>query len=210
VFETDRSKTAEGIAEAEREIVNRPARLDQQSGITHQPFCFRRSPLAGSTGSGTSGTPRVLLMSVPYALKALDAETIGGKPASSFMLAPASSGSSAMGDAVPPGTITGTGTLDFIPRFTGATTIGAESSTEVGENSVSGVEWGICTYVDGSIQGNCVFEGPVPNNDTFVNCFFSNAVSVGEGTHTIQAAVYSSAAGVVLAQYNNTYRLYRP
>jgi hypothetical protein len=71
--------------------------------------------------------PRVLLMSVPYALKALDAETIGGKPASSFMLAPAASGNSGnSGKAanLPPGTITGTGTADFIPRFTGTTTIG--------------------------------------------------------------------------------------
>src|SRR5439155_26388127 len=35
---------------------------------------------------------RVLLVSVPYALKALDAETLGGKPASAFMLAPTCSG----------------------------------------------------------------------------------------------------------------------
>src|SRR6266446_1513731 len=31
--------------------------------------------------------PRVLLVSVPYALKAADAETLGGKPLSSFVLA---------------------------------------------------------------------------------------------------------------------------
>ena len=34
--------------------------------------------------------PRVLLVSVPYALKAADAETLGGKPASAFMAAPVS------------------------------------------------------------------------------------------------------------------------
>src|SRR5207249_3552137 len=32
--------------------------------------------------------PRVLVVSVPYALKAGDADTIGGKPVSAFMLAP--------------------------------------------------------------------------------------------------------------------------
>src|SRR6266436_8419919 len=42
--------------------------------------------------------PRVLLVSVPYALKAADAETLGGKPLSSFVLAP------------PNGTVAGTGT----------------------------------------------------------------------------------------------------
>jgi hypothetical protein len=32
--------------------------------------------------------PRILLVSVPYALKAADAETLGGKPASAYLLAP--------------------------------------------------------------------------------------------------------------------------
>ena len=34
--------------------------------------------------------PRVLLVSVPYALKAADADTLGGLPASAFVLAGAS------------------------------------------------------------------------------------------------------------------------
>jgi hypothetical protein len=39
--------------------------------------------------SGQAEQARTLLLSVPYALKAHDAETLGGKPISSFMLAPA-------------------------------------------------------------------------------------------------------------------------
>src|SRR5215469_462910 len=39
--------------------------------------------------------PRVLLLSVPYALKAADAETVGGLPPSSFVLAVPSRGTSA-------------------------------------------------------------------------------------------------------------------
>jgi hypothetical protein len=42
--------------------------------------------------------PRTLLLSVPYALKAVDAETLGGKPLSAFLLAPPS-GSAAAGSA---------------------------------------------------------------------------------------------------------------
>ncbi len=72
---------------------------------------------------GQAEQPRVLLMSVPYALKALDAETIGGKPASAFMMAPASN-SKSQPPNLPPGTITGSGTADFVPIFTGITTIG--------------------------------------------------------------------------------------
>src|SRR5215472_8179675 len=36
---------------------------------------------------GQPEQPRVLLLSVPYALKAADSETLGGRPASAFMLA---------------------------------------------------------------------------------------------------------------------------
>ena len=45
--------------------------------------------------------PRVLLVSVPYALKAADAETLGGKPLSSFVLAaPRSEGGAGVGKAL--------------------------------------------------------------------------------------------------------------
>jgi hypothetical protein len=42
-----------------------------------------------SDGAVLPEQPRVLLVSVPYALKAADAETLGGLPASAFLLAPA-------------------------------------------------------------------------------------------------------------------------
>jgi hypothetical protein len=59
---------------------------------------------------------------VPYALKAGDAETLGGKPVSAFMEAPQASVVHGK-TAPPPGTITGTGTANYIPIFTGSTTI---------------------------------------------------------------------------------------
>src|SRR6202030_1977270 len=37
--------------------------------------------------SGEAEQPRVLLVSVPYALKAADADTLGGKPSSAYLLA---------------------------------------------------------------------------------------------------------------------------
>ncbi len=37
---------------------------------------------------GEAEQPRVLLASVPYALKSVDAETLGGRPASAYLLAP--------------------------------------------------------------------------------------------------------------------------
>src|SRR5713226_9488068 len=78
--------------------------------------------------------PRVLLVSVPYALKAADAETLGGKPFSAFVLAtPPSEGgagasqapNAAATTAVAAATIGGGGTQNFVAKFdaTGASVI---------------------------------------------------------------------------------------
>jgi len=80
---------------------------------------------------GEPERPRVLMVSVPYALKAVDAETIGGKPASAFMLAPTStsqSNSAVIGkSSAPPPALGGSGTTDFIPRWTSSTNLGNSS-----------------------------------------------------------------------------------
>jgi hypothetical protein len=93
-------------------------------GLPASVFASGEARWLGVQAQGQEERPRVLLTSVPYALKALDAQTIGGQPASAFMLAPTgSSGSSKAGNS-PPGTITGSGTADYVPVFTGATTVG--------------------------------------------------------------------------------------
>jgi hypothetical protein len=92
-------------------------------GLPANVFAAGEARWLGVRPQGQEEQPRVMLMSVPYALKALDAETIGGKPASSFMLAPTGR-ASASASNTPPGTITGSGTKNHVPRFTGATTIG--------------------------------------------------------------------------------------
>src|ERR1700678_770519 len=50
---------------------------------------------------GEVDLPRVLLVSVPYALKAGDADTLGGKPASAYLLAGASGSVAPQGSSVP-------------------------------------------------------------------------------------------------------------
>ena len=92
-------------------------------GLPATVFASGEARWLGVQVHGQEEQPRVLLMSVPYALKALDAETIGGKPASAFMMVPASN-SKSQSPNLPPGTITGSGTADFVPIFTGITTIG--------------------------------------------------------------------------------------
>jgi hypothetical protein len=78
--------------------------------------------------AGEAPQPRVLLVSVPYALKAADAATLGGLPPSAFALArPASEASAAVSPAITPNltsnvTTTG-GTLGFVPEFSGTSSV---------------------------------------------------------------------------------------
>jgi hypothetical protein len=83
--------------------------------------------------AGEQEQPRVLLVAVPYALKAGDAETIGGLPPSAFVLANSPKGTASQSHSatsapstvpstsksVPPAnpTVTGKGTANFIPMW---------------------------------------------------------------------------------------------
>jgi len=71
-------------------------------------------------GQEQAEQPRVLLVSAPYALKAGDAETIGGLPPSAFVLAAEVGASkSGAGKSSPPANadVTGTGTAGYIPMW---------------------------------------------------------------------------------------------
>jgi hypothetical protein len=79
--------------------------------------------------SGETPGPRTLLTSVPYAMKAADAATLGGLPASAFVLASSFPGASAASsNAITPNvsasnvTTTG-GTNFYLPKFNAATTV---------------------------------------------------------------------------------------
>jgi len=90
--------------------------------------------------SGHAESARVLLLSVPYALKAADAETLGGLPASAFIhanpggvAAPAGSqASTAAAGKLAPATVTGSGTKNFVPLWTGTATLGNSTIYETG------------------------------------------------------------------------------
>jgi len=79
--------------------------------------------------AGQKPQPRILLASVPYALKAGDATTLGGLPVSAFALAgqkpAAAAGAIAAPDVNPTVTdVTTTGgTAGYIPEFSGASTV---------------------------------------------------------------------------------------
>jgi hypothetical protein len=63
-------------------------------GLPASTFASGEARWLGVQAQGRAEQARTLLMSVPYALKALDAETIGGKPLSALQLAAPNGGSS--------------------------------------------------------------------------------------------------------------------
>ncbi|HEX4770541.1 MAG TPA: tail fiber domain-containing protein [Bryobacteraceae bacterium] len=88
--------------------------------------------------------PRVLLLGVPYALKAADSETLGGKPASDYVTTEAlriltqrASQPRPASLAVAPAltaALAGTGTTNFLPIWANSTTLGNSTIFETGNN----------------------------------------------------------------------------
>ncbi len=76
---------------------------------------------------GRAEMPRVLLASVPYAMKASDAETLGGLPASAFLRTGAQSGgiappaSASGGKAARPAITVSGAKAGYVPVFTDTT-----------------------------------------------------------------------------------------
>jgi N-acetylneuraminic acid mutarotase len=89
-------------------------------GLPQSIFASGEARWLGVQPQGQTERPRVLLMSVPYALKAADAETVGGLPPSAFVLAAPSTRASIL---ITPGSppVGGSGTMNYIPIWTDGT-----------------------------------------------------------------------------------------
>jgi trimeric autotransporter adhesin len=107
-------------------------------GLPTDLFTTEQARWVGAQVSGQAEQPRVLLVSAPYALKAGDAETIGGLPPSAFVMANGSHKNSA-----PPANpdVTGKGTVDYIPMWDTTSdiidSIIFQKSSEIGINTTT-------------------------------------------------------------------------
>jgi hypothetical protein len=125
-------------------------------GLPTELFASGEARWLGIQIAGQTEQPRVLLLSVPYALKAGDAETVGGLPASAFVLAgsnqplagtsnkvfaPTTNGSTKK--TVPPANpaVSGKGTADYIPMWDTTSdiidSIMFQKSSEIGINTTT-------------------------------------------------------------------------
>jgi hypothetical protein len=97
----------------------------------------------GVQAQGEAERPRVLMTSVPYSLKAVDAETLGGLPASAFALAGTATGTAghagveapkASGKPAAAPALSGTGTAGTVPLWTDSDTLGNSAILQSGGN----------------------------------------------------------------------------
>jgi len=102
----------------------------KSDGLPAELFISKEARWLGIEPQGLPAPARVLLLSVPYALKAADAETIGGLPPSAFVLTTRTSVASSSNAASNPGTplttsgvTTSGGTVNSIPLWSTATDI---------------------------------------------------------------------------------------
>jgi hypothetical protein len=139
-------------------------------GLPLELFTSSTARWLGVRMNGGEEQPRVLLVSVPYALKAADSQTLGGLPASAFMLAaPANAVASSNGPAStaaaavpPPAGVTGSGTASYLPLWTGATALGDSAIFQTGSGSTARI--GIDTSTPSStldVKGAATFRGAI-------------------------------------------------
>ena len=103
-------------------------------GLPTSLFASGEARWLGVQAQGQAEQPRVLLLSVPYALKAGDAQTVGGLSPSAFVLAAANStsttSSSNSNPNAPP--LSGSGTTNYLPIWTNSTTLGSSVLFQAG------------------------------------------------------------------------------
>src|SRR5579863_9109410 len=88
------------------------------NGLPSDVFASGQARWIGVQAQGQAEKARVLLMSVPYAMKAMDAETLGGQPASAFLQA-----SKGQNNGIE-GAISGSGHANHITRWLSSQKLG--------------------------------------------------------------------------------------
>jgi hypothetical protein len=141
-------------------------------GLPQDLFVSGEARWLGVRPEGQDEQPRAQLITVPYAMKAGDAETIGGLPPSAFVLAApgtaggtaaaGSSSSSASGAPTAP-PLAGTGTVNFVPLWTpDGNTLG--NSVVFQSGSGTSAKTGVNTTTPAAtldVNGNLLVRGPV-------------------------------------------------
>lgn len=158
--------------------------VNSPNGIPQGIFNSTEARWLGISVNGGVELPRTMLLAVPYALKAGDAQTLGGLPASAFMRDSVRSGAiarSSTAASAPEVDATvsaaartsGAGTADYVPLWSGATTLGNSIMHQSGSTIAIG-----STVLEG--------DGASPVN---VKAFGATGNGITDDTAAINAAI---------------------
>jgi hypothetical protein len=133
--------------------------ITKANGVPLSLFTSGQAHWLGVQIAGQAEQPRIFLVSVPYAMKAGDAATIGGLPPSAFVMANAPNSSHASNSTGKPNTkAQATETQNYIPFFTdGSGDLGNSILYEAGGNEI-----GIGTTTPSAtleVNGTAKFDG---------------------------------------------------
>src|ERR1022692_1544937 len=177
-------------------------------GLPLNLFTAAQAQWLGVRVEAQAEQPRVMLLSVPYALKAADAETFGGKPPSAYVTAPQLDSSIGAASAVNSGPksrvksdhplfLSGSGTPNYIPVWTSASNL---ASSNLWQASNGWLTWGeqapiAPLAIVSSARGGLSVTGVQGNTYTMVYADESDPTSQSA---VIEAITNSSSTGMAV------------
>src|SRR5580700_7645355 len=170
-------------------------------GLPSDVFNSGEARWLGVQVQGQAEQPRTVLMSVPYALKAADAETVGGLPASAFLKAAengSATGSSSSQASRAVAGITGGGTANHITKWLSATKLGNSNIFDSGSGNV-----GIATTSPGAtldVNGTAVIRSNATVNGSLGAGPITATSTSSGGTGVFANAGSSTSSNGVIAE----------
>ena len=167
-------------------------------GIPSDLFASGEARWLGVQAQGQAEQPRTVLMSVPYALKAADAETIGGLPPSAFLKASTPGSTSASNSSQAVAGITGTGTANHITKWLSSTKLGNSNIFDGSSGNV-----GIGTTSPGAtldVNGTAMIRSNATVNGSLGSGPISATSSSSGGTGVLANAGSSSGSNGIIAE----------
>ena len=188
----------------------------QPEGLPVELFNSAQAQWLGVQQEGQAEQPRIMLLSVPYALKAADAETFGGKPPSAFLQAPDAATTDGGAAAAPASgavnavgrsahgvknehsfILSGGGTPNYIPVWTSASNL---ASSNLWQASNGWLTWGdqapiAPLAIVSNARGALSVEGAQGNTYTIV---YADEVDTTSQSPVIEAITHSSSSGMAI------------
>jgi len=160
---------------------------ESSEGVPLELFSTGQTRWLGIEGADIQQPPRVLLVSVPYALKAADAETVGGMPASAFALASSQTGGTGLASQ----SSTGTGPASL------ATTVSPSTKPNASKSSAKAAAAAVTPDADDFLAKFDATANLVPS------AIFESNGNVGIGTSNPLASLHVN--GNILLNGPNTH-----